>query len=289
MALRRVSPYSIGVPAPLLDSGRTREVRWTLLTVAPPGQPEENAGVLLADGDHLLFRLRRDLTQLDPDNADILELLEDDLRSKADEMGAEALLEWLEANASGFFRSSGNEALAAEDPGAALNELYSRHVRPKVLPFRTHLPVYGLAAAAGRWGKQHDVEQEPEHWIEAPPDLRLSEDMFVARVNGRSMEPLIPDGSLCVFRGGAALAGSRQGRRVLVANYGEPGEQRFTVKRYESVREQVDEDRTVRTRIRLHPLNPEFESWGLDPESADAGESERVQVVGEFVCVLPPE
>ena len=38
--------------------------------------------------------------------------------------------------------------------------------------------------------------------------------MFVARIAGRSMEPRIPDGSLCVFRAG--VTGSREGRLVLV-------------------------------------------------------------------------
>jgi hypothetical protein len=38
--------------------------------------------------------------------------------------------------------------------------------------------------------------------------------MFVAHVEGRSMEPRIPDGSLNIFR--APVVGSRQGKIVLV-------------------------------------------------------------------------
>ncbi len=38
--------------------------------------------------------------------------------------------------------------------------------------------------------------------------------MFVAEIAGHSMQPTIPDGSLCVFRYG--VAGSREGRLVLV-------------------------------------------------------------------------
>lgn len=264
-----------------------REARWTLLAVSPPGQPEENIGVLLADPDSPfpLIRLRRDLAELSPEHADLLESLPADLELKSREMGPD-LLPWFEGNLSSFWRCSEIETLLISDAPAALNLLYARYVRPRVLPFRTHLPVYGLAAAAGRWGPERDVGQEPESWIETPPDLRLSADMFAARVIGRSMEPLIPDGSLCVFRGGAALAGSRQGKYLLVAHYGEPGEQRFTVKRYESVREALDEDRNVRTRILLHPLNPAFATWELDPEEAEAEGGGRVQVVGEFVRVL---
>ncbi len=256
-----------------------------VLSVDLPGAGEENIGVLLVERDSGTpwRRFRRDLATLDPDNADILDLLEEDIALKMHEMGATRWLEWLEENASNFLRVSDREQhTAIADFRQAVNWLYHRHVRPKVLPFRTHLPLYAVEAAAGRWGPEQEVdENEPGNWVEAPSTLRrITEDMFVAKVTGHSMEPLIPAGSLCVFRGGNALVGSRQGKRVLVANYGEPGEQRFTVKRYESVKQQVDDDRQQQTRIILHPLNPEYESWEIDPENG------RVRVVGEFVAVL---
>ena len=59
--------------------------------------------------------------------------------------------------------------------------------------------------------------------------------MFVVQVVGKSMEPLIPDGSFCLFA--SPVTGSRQGKTVLVqlrdAADPETGE-RYTVKRYES-------------------------------------------------------
>ena len=36
-------------------------------------------------------------------------------------------------------------------------------------------------------------------WVRAPENLRLTEGMFVAHVVGRSMEPMIPDGSAVHF------------------------------------------------------------------------------------------
>jgi type I site-specific restriction-modification system R (restriction) subunit len=42
---------------------------------------------------------------------------------------------------------------------------------------------------------------------------RLRRGMFVARVEGRSMEPAIPDGALCLFS--APVEGTRQGKTVL--------------------------------------------------------------------------
>ena len=120
---------------------------------------------------------------------------------------------------------------------------------------------------------------EEEGWVEAPPGLRLSEDMFVAQVVGRSMEPHIPDGARCIFK--ARVAGSRQGKWLLIENFeeSEAGGQRYTVKRYRS--EKVyNEDGTWRhTRIILEPLNPEFEPWTIE-------EGHQCRVIAEFVCLL---
>jgi len=56
----------------------------------------------------------------------------------------------------------------------------------------THVPVYDLTAAAGFWGP----ESVPEEigWTEVA-GVAVKPGMFVARVTGTSMEPLIPDGS----------------------------------------------------------------------------------------------
>ena len=61
--------------------------------------------------------------------------------------------------------------------------------------------------------------------------------MFVARITGRSMEPVIPDGAYGLFR--SPVQGTRQGKTVLVqlrdATDPRTGA-RYTVKRYESER-----------------------------------------------------
>jgi hypothetical protein len=147
--------------------------------------------------------------------------------------------------------------------------------RSRILPFVTHLPLFSLRAAAGRFGE--DMEVEPEDWVEAPPGLRLTQDMFVVRVVGRSMEPRIPDGSLAVFR--YQPPGSRQGKVVLVWNRGasESGGE-FTVKVYRS-RKGPAENGWRHEEIVLEPENPDFEPLHLDA-SAD------YRVLGEFVRVL---
>ena len=134
---------------------------------------------------------------------------------------------------------------------------------------------YSLRAAATHFGAERVAEEEPEDWVPAPPEMRLAEGMFVARVVGRSMEPRIPDGSLNVFR--APVVGSRQGRIVLVKHPGgfeESGG--CTVKRYSSVK-RVTEEGWSHESIRMEPLNPEFPAFELEPGDA---------VIAEWVRTL---
>jgi phage repressor protein C with HTH and peptisase S24 domain len=101
--------------------------------------------------------------------------------------------------------------------------------------------------------------------------------MFAARIAGRSMEPKIPDGSVCVFRHG--VTGSRHGRLVLVEQAGGGANDRYTVKRYRSEKLSSGEEWS-HARITLESLNPEFESWDLDPAE------DRFRILAEFVRVL---
>jgi SOS-response transcriptional repressor LexA len=142
----------------------------------------------------------------------------------------------------------------------------------------THVPVYDLTAAAGFWGP----ESVPEEigWTEVP-GVTVKPGMFVARVTGTSMEPLIPDGSWCLFR--PCRPGSREGRIVLVQfaslGAGENGG-RFTVKKYHS-ETTITADGWRHDRIQLLPVNPAFEPITLEPE--DAGD---LTIVGEFALQI---
>jgi len=100
------------------------------------------------------------------------------------------------------------------------------------------------------------------------------------------MEPLIPDGSLCVFRGeltGSRDLGSSDGKVVLVEHYGEAGGNRYTVKRY-CTSKNPDPNREgdaawLHERITLESLNPDYKSFDV-PSSAT------VLVLGEFLFVV---
>jgi SOS-response transcriptional repressor LexA len=143
-----------------------------------------------------------------------------------------------------------------------------------------HRTVYSLRAAAGYFGAGTAVE--PEGWIDASSIGRLDEKTFVARVVGRSMEPAIKDGDLCVFR--ANPPGSRQGKVVLVQYRGPSDPETggaFTVKRYRS-KELVQEDGTWQhEEITLEPLNTDFR-----PIVLTAKEEGDVVLAAEFVAAL---
>jgi len=233
-------------------------------------------GILLQDPrtDSLRLRFRRDLESLASEDLDVLSALADDLAQKAHEVGAEKLFEYLEGTLSGAVRITDREEVLVSDFDRTLDRLYLNNVQSNVLEFRTHLPKYSLRAAAGKFLENQEVTAEG--WVETPEDLRLGPDMFVAHIAGHSMEPTIPDGSLCVFRYG--VVGSRHGRLVLAENLESGGNDRYAVKRYRSDKTKAEEWR--HNWIRLESLNPEYPSWDLDPDE------EKYRIIAEFVRVL---
>ena len=146
--------------------------------------------------------------------------------------------------------------------------------------YKEYLPVFSLKAVATAFGNEEHVEHSG--WMKVDTSVRLSKDMFIAQVVGKSMEPTIPDGSYCVFR--FERGGSRNGLVVLVESrlVSDPESfQRFTIKRYKSKKE-INTDGTWRhTKIILSPDNIDFEDIVLENVSEDD-----FRVVAEFICVL---
>lgn len=278
------------MPAALIPfrsaTSAARRATWALLEIARPGYSPEPLGILLVDEDTGALSLRlkdqADFEDLDEQDTDFLAALTSDMEAKGLESGGgRALLASLEDSLSGFLRIGDRTPIEYSGDGRqAVNRLFDRYVDGEMRPFITHLPFYGLRAAATKFGEEFDQAEvsEPEAWMRAPRGVRLSEGMFVAQVVGRSMEPLIPDGSYCIFRG--PVIGSRHGKRLLIEQTGGPGADagRYTVKRYTS-RKKTDADGSWQHEsIRLEPLNPEFEAFELG-----AGD---FRVIAEFVQVL---
>jgi hypothetical protein len=150
---------------------------------------------------------------------------------------------------------------------------------PSNTHFLTHLPQYSLEAAAGKFGKQMTVE--PEGWVEVHTDRPLTKDMFVTHVKGHSMEPKIPDGSLCAFR--SHIVGSFDGKVLLVEDYSESEGKRYSVKICRIASDSGDTERAneawLHQRVTLESLDPAYKPWSVTSAA-------KVRPIGEFLFVV---
>ena len=137
--------------------------------------------------------------------------------------------------------------------------------------YRTALPACDLMPTAGTFGPAAAVA--PSGWVQVRTARRLDRSMFVARVAGQSMEPGVPDGSLCLFRhfpGGVAPTPLQlDGRRIvaqLVRGGEDSGAGSFTLKRMHVV--EVDAEGHARI-IELLPDNPKAATIRLDGSGSE--------------------
>jgi hypothetical protein len=243
----------------------------------------QDIGILLrAEDDRLLALWRRDFEEFAGAHTQLLKQLTSDFTDKAHQLGTQKCLKWLSSASARVVRMRRRRQVLIEYAAAyTLNTLYAKHIRPLVLPFSTHLPQYSLEAAAGKFGRQMAVE--PEGWVEVRTEIPLNGNMFVAHVQGRSMEPLIPDASLCVFQHG--VTNPWDGKVQLVEQYGELGGSRYTVKLCH-VSRTVDPTQPgargwLHERVTLDSINPAYDSWDV---AADG----KIRALGEFLFVVGP-
>lgn len=144
------------------------------------------------------------------------------------------------------------------------------------------VPLLTVRAAAG--GFSEGQRPEFDDWVEVPTARELRKGMFVARVEGDSMEPTIPDGAFCLFR--YPTRELRDGMILLAQKHGfvDPdtgGE--YSVKRYRRVTVKSD-DGSRRLGARLEPENPEYNPIELSPDSGD-----EFRPIAEFLEVVSEE
>lgn len=147
--------------------------------------------------------------------------------------------------------------------------------------FVTCAPLYSLRAAAGGFGTARAVEHND--WVRLDNGRRLGRGMFVARVEGRSMEPKIPDGALCLF---ASATAARNGDIVLVQLHDSTDPETggsYTVKRYQFRETPGELGFWDQAEVRLEPDNPAYPPIVLS--GVDEGE---VGIVATFVDVVHP-
>ena len=179
-----------------------------------------------------------------------------------------------------------------------LREYFSKHIAPfktekqinivprnKIIPYYNSIPLIDLKAAAGAFSDEQIISDNSGdyEWIELPAHHKPSKDLFACTVVGESMNRVIPNGSICLFR--RYSGGSRNGKIVLVesSSLQDPDfGSRYTVKEYHS-KKNTDNESWHHTLITLKPLS-------YDAKYADIviGEDELIdlKVIGVFEAVL---
>jgi type III restriction enzyme len=143
-----------------------------------------------------------------------------------------------------------------------------------------YLPIYDLQAVATAFKEQ--PIPNIKGWKPMPDKRHIKEDMFIAQVVGKSMEPTIPDGSWCLFR--FEPVGSRNGLIVLVESrlvFDLETHQSFTIKRYHSEKERLEGDQWRHKKITLSPDNKDFKDIFLENVTDDD-----FRVVAKFIEIL---
>lgn len=141
------------------------------------------------------------------------------------------------------------------------------------------LPLYSLKAACGAFGEWQTVNEDG--WVKVEGIGPLNRNMFVVKAIGRSMEPLISNNDLCVFR--ANVVGSRNNKVVLVQhnNYIDSENQgSYSIKKYTSEKSfDKETGEWQHERIILKPLNNFYKPIIIE-------EDDGFLIVAEFVSII---
>jgi SOS-response transcriptional repressor LexA len=143
------------------------------------------------------------------------------------------------------------------------------------------IPLYDFYAAAGTFS---EMQSEKNYsLIELQDNIKFNKDYFACKVIGDSMDRIIPNGSICLFK--PYNGGSRNGKIVLVENMDiqDPDfNSAFTIKTYASEKS-VSEDTWGHETIVLMP-NSYDRSYKNIIITED--NSSGMRVVAEFVKIL---
>ena len=164
----------------------------------------------------------------------------------------------------------------------------------EVIPFKNAIPLYDLRAAAGIFSEEQQVNEVVRNgaavdvgaytWVELPPGVKPSPDLFVAQVVGESMNRRIPNGAYCLFR--LHPKGTRQGK-VVLAQHREIQDTdlggHYTVKVYESEKAYADDGTWTHSRI---TLKPDTDAHGYAPIALEDDRDGEFTLIAELVQVI---
>ena len=152
----------------------------------------------------------------------------------------------------------------------------------EINPFKNCIPLFNLYASAWEFSTTQNIEDC--QWITIPDDIKPSEDLFACKVVWESMNKIIPNDSVCLFR--KDRGGSRNGKIVLaeVSNLQDADSgSGYTVKQYESKKIYSD-DSWSHSSISLKPQSDDSRYETLVLEDYDSISS--FKIVGIFERVL---
>jgi superfamily II DNA or RNA helicase/HKD family nuclease len=146
---------------------------------------------------------------------------------------------------------------------------------------RNPIPLYNFYAAAGTFS---EMQSEKDFTlIEGPESYNPNSDYFACKIMGESMNRVIPNGSICLFK--KYTGGSRNGKIVLVENMDiqdQDFNSAFTIKTYSSEKT-ISEEGWQHESIVLRPNSYDSSYQNIVITNENAAE---MRVVGEFVKIL---
>ena len=142
------------------------------------------------------------------------------------------------------------------------------------------IPLYDFYAAAGTFS---EIQSEKDFTLIEGPENSSGNDYFACKIIGESMNRVIPNGSICLFK--SYTGGSRNGKIVLVENRDQQDpdfNSAFSIKTYSSEKS-VSEETWGHGSIVLRPnsYDNSYQNIIITEENA-AG----MRVVGEFIKIL---
>jgi superfamily II DNA or RNA helicase/HKD family nuclease len=148
-------------------------------------------------------------------------------------------------------------------------------------PLINPIPFYNFYAAAGSFS---EMQSNNDFTLIAGPDNLVSNnEYFACKISGESMNRVIPNGSICLFK--TYNGGSRNGKIVLVeySDVQDPDfNSAFTIKTYSSEKV-ATADSWEHTSIVLRPNSIDSTYKNIVIQEAEA---QNMRVVGEFVRIL---
>lgn len=145
---------------------------------------------------------------------------------------------------------------------------------------RNPIPLYDFYAAAGTFS---EIQSEKDYTLIEGPENSSNSDYFACRIIGESMNRVIPNGSICLFK--PYTGGSRNGKILLIENRDlqDPDfNSAFTIKTYSSEKIVTEENwEHISIVLRPNSFDSSYQNIIITEQNAP-----EMRVIGEFIQIL---